>query len=82
MSAVELSRFILHGFVGKYDLPKKFITNRKYAIIQKLNSTKKLEDQKIRAQLELIVYTRPNTVFQMFKKLDRNTLAADSLKFG
>ena len=29
MSAVELSRFIRHGFVGKYDLPKKTLEQRK-----------------------------------------------------
>ena len=52
------------------------------SVIEIHNIINILEDQPIGTQLGLLVDTGPNTAFQIFKQLDRNTLAVSPFKLG
>lgn len=83
MSALELSRFVRHGFIGKYDLPKNTLEQRKKAsMIEVQNIIDLLEEQPIGTQLGLLVDSMPNTAFQIYRQPTKDILAVSPFKLG
>lgn len=83
ISSADLERFLLHGLVGRYDLPQKTVDLRRaMARREALYIHDMLLNQPIGIQIGIIREPVPGTSFQIFRQADRSVLAISPFRLG
>ena len=83
ISAADLERFLLHGLIGRHDLPASTIDSRRLAARHEAECILgMLEDQPIGIQVGIVREPVPATSFQIFRQADRSVLAISPFRLG
>lgn len=83
VSAAELDRFLRNGLIGRLDLPKNVIEERRRMALQEARRIHSmLQDQPIGIQIGIVRETVPSTTFQIFRQEDRSILAISPFRLG
>ena len=83
MSALEIERFLHHGFVGRNGLPESVLLKRKALARAEIEHFADLiEEQPIGIQIGIVTDTLPHTGFQMFRQPDRKLLVLSPFRLG
>ena len=83
ISSADLERFLLHGLLGRHDLPSATIEQRRVAArLEAEYILAMLEDQPIGIQIGIVREPVPATSFQIFRQADRTVLAVSPFRLG
>jgi len=83
IASADLERFLLHGLVGRFDLPAKTINRRRMdARIEAEYILSTLRSQPIGIQIGIVREPVPATSFQIFRQPDRSVLAISPFRLG
>ncbi len=83
ISSADLERFLLHGLIGRYDLSGEVVHRRRLAARDEaMNILKLMTDQPIGIQIGIVREAVPATSFQIFRQMDRSTLAISPFRLG
>jgi transcriptional regulator with XRE-family HTH domain len=83
ISSVDLERFLLHGLIGRHDLPAAVAAERRLAARREAEHILGLlEDQPIGIQIGIVREPVPATSFQIFRQADRSVLAISPFRLG
>lgn len=83
ISSVDLERFLLHGMIGRHDLPTAVAAERRLAARREAEHILHLlEDQPIGIQIGIVREAVPATSFQIFRQADRSVLAISPFRLG
>ncbi|CAN7670253.1 helix-turn-helix domain-containing protein [Neorhizobium sp. LjRoot104] len=83
IASSDLERFLLHGLIGRHDLPDEIqIRRRVLAKQETLHILKLLRAQPIGVQICIIPQTVPSTTFQIFRQSTRSVLAISPFRLG
>jgi transcriptional regulator with XRE-family HTH domain len=83
MSALEIERFLHHGFIGRNGLPESEILKRKALARAEIEHFVTLiDDQPIGVQIGIVTDTLPHTGFQLFRQPDRKLLVLSPFRLG
>lgn len=83
ISSSDIERFLLHGALGRHDLPEAVVAERRrqarreVAHIQAL-----LRRQPAGIEIGIVLEPTPATTFQIFRQHDRSTLAVSPFRLG
>ena len=83
VSAAEVQRLLLHGFVGRHGLSKEIVESRKQlarAEVQQIIDI--LNTQPIGIQIGVLVDSAPTTSFQIFRQREQELLAISPFRIG
>lgn len=83
ISGLELERFLANGLVGRPDLEKDVIAQRRRFAIEEIQRIASLMDEEpIGVQIGVIGDTLPQSSFQIFRQPDRPLLAVSPYRLG
>ncbi len=83
VSSADIERFLLHGLVGRHDLPEEVIADRRRkARTEALHILDLLRRPPIGVQVAIVRETIPATSFQIFRQSDRSVLAISPFRLG
>ncbi|MCT8998220.1 helix-turn-helix domain-containing protein [Chelativorans intermedius] len=83
ISSADLERFLLHGLVGRHDLPAETIERRRrMARGEAEYILTMLREQPIGVQIGIVREPVPATSFQIFRQADRSILAISPFRLG
>lgn len=83
ISSVDLERFMLHGLIGRHDLPAATAAERRRAARREAEYILGLlEEQPIGIQIGIVREPVPATSFQIFRQADRSVLAISPFRLG
>jgi transcriptional regulator with XRE-family HTH domain len=83
MSALEIERFLHHGFIGRTGLPEVELQRRKALARAEIEHFTALIDQHpIGVQVGIVTDTLPFTGFQLFRQPDRKLLVLSPFRLG
>ena len=83
ISSSDIERFLLHGALGRHDLPARVIATRRR---QARDEVEHIEDilrrQPARVHVGIVLESTPATTFQIFRQPDRSVLAISPFRLG
>jgi transcriptional regulator with XRE-family HTH domain len=83
MSALEIERFLHHGFIGRNGLPEGEARKRKALARSEIEHfAALLEEQPIGVQVGIVTDTLPFTGFHLFRQPDRKLLVLSPFRLG
>ena len=83
IASADLERFLLHGVIGRHDLPPDVVVERRHkARHEAENIVSLLKDQPIGIQIGIVREPVPATSFQIFRQADRSILAISPFRLG
>lgn len=83
IASADLERFLLHGLIGRHDLPAGTIDlRRKHARAEAEFILSMLLNQPIGIQIGIVREPVPATSFQIFRQADRSILAISPFRLG
>lgn len=83
IATADLERFLLHGLIGRHDLPQDLIDERRVKARREAEHIiKTLRDQPIGVQIGVVREPVPATSFQIFRQADRSVLAISPFRLG
>jgi transcriptional regulator with XRE-family HTH domain len=83
ISALELERFLDHGFIGSSDLSKEVRAHREMLARREIEHFASIvEAQPIGVQIGIVLDTLPNTGFQIIRQPDRKCLVLSPFRLG
>jgi len=83
ISSADLERFLLHGMVGRHDLPAETIDRRRRNARREAEYVRQMvRDQPIGIQIGIVREPVPATSFQIFRQADRSVLAISPFRLG
>jgi len=83
MSALEIERFLHHGFIGRNNLPDDVARERKALARAEIEHFAALiDEQPIGMQVGIVMDTLPHTGFQLFRQPDRKILVLSPFRLG
>lgn len=83
MSALEIERFLHHGFIGCNGLPDSVVQKRRALARAEIEHFANLvEEQPIGVQIGIVPDTLPHTGFQLFRQPDRKLLVLSPFRLG
>lgn len=83
ISTADLERFLLHGLIGRHDLPADTINERRLAARHEAEYIlEMLEEPLIGIQIGIVREPVPATSFQIFRQADRSVLAISPFRLG
>lgn len=83
IASADLERFLLHGLVGRYDLPSEVIAQRRrMARREAEHILTTLREQPIGVQIGIVREPVPATSFQIFRQTTRSMLAISPFRLG
>jgi len=83
VSAAEIHRLLLQGFVGRHDLTSKVVRQRKdLARTEVQHIVDYLDDQPIGVQIGVLADSAPTTSFQIFRQREQELLAISPFRIG
>lgn len=83
ISTADLERFLLHGLIGRHDLPADAINERRLAARHEAEYIlEMLEEPLIGIQIGIVREPVPATSFQIFRQADRSVLAISPFRLG
>ena len=83
ISSADLERFLMHGMVGRHDLPAATVDERRRAARNEAEYIlSMLNDQPIGIQIGIVREQVPATSFQIFRQADRSVLAISPFRLG
>lgn len=83
MSALEIERFLHHGFIGRNNLPDDVARKRKALARAEIEHFAALiDEQPIGMQVGIVMDTLPHTGFQLFRQPDRKILVLSPFRLG
>lgn len=83
MSALEIERFLHHGFIGRSSLPDDEVRRRKALARAEIQHFAALIDEHpIGMQIGIVMDTLPHTGFHLFRQPDRKLLVLSPFRLG
>ncbi len=83
MSALEIERFLDHGFVGRQELPPDVLAERKALARAEIEHFAGLiDEQPIGIQIGIVTDTLPHAGFHIFRQPDRKLLVLSPFRLG
>ncbi|MDR7034596.1 helix-turn-helix transcriptional regulator [Mesorhizobium sp. BE184] len=83
ISSADLERFLLHGLVGRHDLPQRVVDERRRKARRETQHIVELiRDQPIGIQIGIVREPVPATSFQIFRQTNRSVLAISPYRLG
>jgi transcriptional regulator with XRE-family HTH domain len=83
ISAMEIDRFLHHGFVGRSALPEAVARERRAAARAEIEHfANVIEEQPIGVQIGIVTETLPHTSFHIFRQPDRRILVLSPFRLG
>lgn len=83
ISGAEIDRFLRSGLVGRLDLPKPVLAERRArALAEARHLAGLMEDQPIGVQIGVVPGTLPHNSFQIFRQSDRRILTLSPYRLG
>jgi transcriptional regulator with XRE-family HTH domain len=83
VSSSDIERFLLHGLVGRHDLPAEVVLERRHmARAEAFHILDLLYRPPIGVQVAIVHETIPATSFQIFRQNDRSVLAISPFRLG
>ena len=83
IAASEISRFLINGMVGRFDLPDKLRRERRaLARAEVEHFARIMQDEPIGVQIGIVPETLPHTGFQIFRQPDRQLLSLSPFRLG
>ena len=83
IAASEISRFLINGMVGRFDLPDKLRRERRsLARAEVEHFASIMQDGPIGVQIGIVPETLPHTGFQIFRQPDRQLLSLSPFRLG
>ena len=83
IASADLERFLLHGLIGRHDLPAGTIDlRRRHARAEAEFILSMLRNQPIGIQIGIVREPVPATSFQIFRQADRSILAISPFRLG
>ncbi len=83
ISGAEIERFLRNGLVGKLDLPREVLQERRArARAEAEHLVAMMEEEPIAVQIGIVPGTLPHTSFQIFRQADRKVLALSPFRLG
>jgi transcriptional regulator with XRE-family HTH domain len=83
IAASEISRFLINGMVGRFDLPDKLRRERRVlARAEVEHFARIMQDEPIGVQIGIVPETLPHTGFQIFRQPDRQLLSLSPFRLG
>lgn len=83
IGAADLERFLLHGLVGRHDLPAAVVRERRLkARYEAEHVLDLLRDQPMGIQIGIVREPVPGTTFQIFRQPERSVLAISPFRLG
>lgn len=83
IAASEISRFLINGMVGRFDLPDKLRRERRaLARAEVEHFARIMQDGPIGVQIGIVPETLPHTGFQIFRQPDRQLLSLSPFRLG
>jgi transcriptional regulator with XRE-family HTH domain len=83
VSAAEVQRLLLQGFVGRHALPEKLVNERReLARIEVQRIIDIIDVQPIGVQIGVLVDSAPTTSFQIFRQREQELLAISPFRIG
>ena len=83
ISGAEIERFLRNGLVGKLDLPRDVLQERRArARAEAEHLVAMMEEEPIAVQIGIVPGTLPHTSFQIFRQADRKVLALSPFRLG
>ena len=83
ISGAEIERFLRNGLVGKLDLPRGVLQERRArARAEAEHLVAMMEEEPIAVQIGIVPGTLPHTSFQIFRQADRKVLALSPFRLG
>ena len=83
ISGAEIERFLRNGLVGRLDLPRDVLQERRVrARAEAEHLMVMMEEEPIAVQIGIVPGTLPHTSFQIFRQADRKVLALSPFRLG
>lgn len=83
IASADLERFLLHGLIGRHDLPAGIIDDRRIKARSEAEYIlSMLRSQPIGIQIGIVREPVPATSFQIFRQADRSVLAISPFRLG
>lgn len=83
ISALEIERFLSHGFIGRAGLSDSVIAKRKALARKEIEHFANLiEDQPMGVQIGIVLDTLPQTGFQLIRQPDKRCLVLSPFRLG
>ncbi|NKK56232.1 helix-turn-helix domain-containing protein [Rhizobium leguminosarum bv. viciae] len=83
IASSDVERFLLHGLIGRHDLPAKIQENRRRMARQEaLHIAHLLRSQPMGVQMCVVPQSVPSTTFQIFRQSTRSVLAISPFRLG
>lgn len=83
IASTDVERFLLHGLVGRYDLPAEIQDNRRrMARREAVHISRLLRSQPMGVQMCVVPHSVPSTTFQIFRQSTRSVLAISPFRLG
>ena len=83
IAASEISRFLINGMVGRFDLPDKVRRERRaLARAEVEHFARIMQEGPIGVQIGIVPETLPHTGFQIFRQPDRQLLSLSPFRLG
>ena len=83
ISTGDLERFLVHGLVGRYDLPQSVVQERRRMAFKEAGHIiDVIQSQPMGIQVGLVQEPIPATSFQIFRQPDRSVLAISPYRLG
>lgn len=83
ISTGDLERFLLHGLIGRYDLPAEIVRKRRlHARREAQHIVGMIREQPMGVQIGLVQEPVPATSFQIFRQRTRSVLAISPYRLG
>jgi transcriptional regulator with XRE-family HTH domain len=83
ISASEMERFLRNGMVGRFDLPRSTLAERRrLAQAEAEHFTALMAEEPIGVQIGIVPDTLPHASFQIFRQPDRQVLALSPFRLG
>lgn len=83
ISSADLERFLIHGPVGRHDLPDEVVVRRRQMARREAEYILSvLREQPIGIQIGIVREPVPATSFQIFRQADRSVLAISPFRLG
>jgi transcriptional regulator with XRE-family HTH domain len=83
IASADFERFLLHGLVGRHDLPREVTDRRRLSARQETEHiVRMLHEQPMGIQIGVVREPVPATSFQIFRQADRSILAISPFRLG
>lgn len=83
ISSSDIERFLLHGALGRHDLPEEVIARRRRQARSETSHIQALlRRNQPGVEIGLVLEATPATTFQIFRQHDRSTLAISPFRLG